>query len=95
MHEYDDAGRLVRSRPEPEWDEQEQTVMLALQRFNAETCPACGGPLALCTDPKNEGKYKTGLPVRCHATTSKMRAAEPYQDQPDYGALMFIPRLEC
>jgi len=87
------AGVLVSSAPEPEWDDAEQTVMLALQQYRATLCPLCGGPLAICTAPENEMKYDTGLPVRCHATTSRGRAAEPYRDQAGSQALMFIPKL--
>jgi len=91
-YEYD-GERLVSSVPDVEWDEGEQTVMLGLQRYRATLCPLCGGPLDICTAPENEMKYTTGLPVRCHATTSRGRAAEPYKDQPGSQALMFVPKL--
>lgn len=90
---YDDLGRLVSSVPEVEWDESEQTVMLALKHYRDGLCPKCGGPLALCTDPANEMRYDAGLPFRCHATTARARAAEAYRDQPGSEALMFVPRL--
>lgn len=89
----DDAGRLVSSVAEVEWDEAQQTAVLGLLHYRAGLCPKCGGPLALCTDPANEMKYDAGLPVRCHATTARGRAAEPYRDQPGSEALMFIPLL--
>ena len=92
-YEYDGAGRLLLSRPEVEWDEGEQTVMLALQAYRGALCPLCGGPLSICTAAENEMKYDAGLPVRCHATTARGRAAEPYKDQPGAQALMFIPQL--
>ena len=91
-YEYE-AGRLVSSRPEPEWDETEQTVMLALQAYHGSLCPLCGGPLSVCTNPENELKFKGGLPIRCHATTARAIAMEPYKDQPNNSALMIAPVL--
>jgi len=87
------AGRLVASRPEPEWDEGEQTIMLALQLYRNGLCPKCGGPLSVCTDAANEMRFDAGLPIRCHATTARGRAAEAYRDLPGSEALMFVPRL--
>ena len=95
MHEYDDAGRLVRSKAESEWDEGEQTVMLALQAYRSALCPLCGGPISVCTAPENELKYKGGLPIRCHATTARDIAMEPYRDQPHSSALMIAPVLDA
>jgi hypothetical protein len=92
-YEYDGA-RLASSRPEPEWDDGEQTVMLALQAYRAALCPLCGGPLSVCTNPENELKFKGGLPIRCHATTARSIAMEPYKDQPNNSALMIAPVLE-
>lgn len=92
-YEYDDAGRLVASRQEAEWDESEQTVALALHQYRATLCPKCGGPMSLCTDPANELKFKGGLPIRCHATTARLVAMEPYRDQPNNEALLIAPVL--
>jgi hypothetical protein len=92
-YEYDDAGRLLLSRPEQEWDDGEQVVMLALQAYRAALCPLCGGPLSVCTSPENELKFKGGLPIRCHATTARAIAMEPYRDQPHNSALMVAPVL--
>lgn len=92
-YEYDSLGRVVSSRAEPEWDEDQQTAVLALMFYRDGLCPKCGGPLSLCTDPANEMRYDAGLPVRCHATTARGRAAEAYRDLPGSEALMFVPRL--
>ena len=94
-YEYDGAGRLVSSRPEVEWDEAEQTVMLALQAYRSALCPLCGGPLSVCTSPDNESKFKGGLPIRCHASTARMIAMEPYKGQPNHEALMIAPVLDA
>jgi hypothetical protein len=92
-YEFDEFGRVVSSRPEPEWDDAEQTVILALQAYKASLCPLCGGPLDVCTNPENELKFKGGLPIRCHATTARAVAMEPYKDQPNNQALMIAPIL--
>jgi hypothetical protein len=93
-YEYDEAGRLASSRPEAEWDDGEQTVMLALQAYRSALCPLCGGPLSVCTAPENEMKFKGGLPIRCHATTARAVAMENYRDQSHSSALMIAPVLE-
>lgn len=67
--------------------------MLALQEYRAALCPLCGGPLAVCTAPENEHRFKGGLPIRCHATTARAQAMEPYRDQPFKEALMVAPTL--
>jgi hypothetical protein len=60
----------VSSRPEVEWDEVEQTWMLALQYYRDGLCPACGRPVDVCQNPDNEMKWTSPPPVRCHATTA-------------------------
>jgi hypothetical protein len=47
---HDDAGRLVSSRPEPEWDEEQQGWMLALAQCERLTCEGCGGWLPDTTE---------------------------------------------
>lgn len=67
--------------------------MLALQAYRSTLCPLCGGPISVCTAPENEMKFKGGLPIRCHATTARSIAMEPYRDQPHNSALMIAPVL--
>jgi len=67
--------------------------MLALQAYKASLCPLCGAPLSVCTDPDNEMKFNGGQPIRCHATTARQAAMEPYRDQPYKEALMIAPVL--
>lgn len=77
---YDDGGRLLSSRPEQEWDDVEQSWMLALQFYrDAMVCPKCGGPVSECQDPANEGRFKMDPPVRCHRTTALDAGSEPYR----------------
>lgn len=61
VHEYDDAGRLVRTTVtrEPEWDDQQRANMLALAEYEADLC-ACGLPKDVAdTDPDLRAKYRT------------------------------------
>lgn len=80
---------LVASRPEVEWDETQQNWMLALADYRAGLCPNCGRHLSVCTATENEGKFKVGLPTRCHATTA-VEIAQKDLDKYKYPrALMF------
>lgn len=63
--------------------------MLALNMYESTLCPKCGGPISECTDPANEFKFKTGLPTRCHRTTSQLIAAENSRGAMHPGGLMF------
>jgi len=67
--------------------------MLALAEYEAGLCPKCGRPLAICTDPGNEFKFRTGAPVRCHAMTSQAIAAGNAKDARMPEALMFHTEL--
>lgn len=69
MYEYDDAGRLVSSRQETEWDETEQAWMLALQDYRDSLCPLCGWPTTICQEPLNAHNFRAKLPTRCYVTT--------------------------
>lgn len=59
VHEYDVAGRLVRSTTtaEPDWTEYDRGLALALAAERAETCPSCGHPLSECRDSKTAGSW--------------------------------------
>jgi hypothetical protein len=61
---------MVASRPESEWDDREQALVLAMAAYKAGLCDLCGSPIEECTDPMNEGKYKPEGPIRCHKTTA-------------------------
>lgn len=63
---HDDQGRLISSTPEVEWDEEQQTLMLALARWRDLSCKGCGGWLADTTQKSAECAYVIERPVRCH-----------------------------
>lgn len=84
-----------------EWDEPEQTWMLALQYYRDGLCPLCGMPASICQAPENELRVKASDPVRCHFTTQigvrrdaqvggKNGKAKPNQPQ----ALMYTAELK-
>lgn len=77
VYEYDEAGRLVASRPEVEWDSTEQDWMLALDAWEQEElCPLCGWPREVCQARESENLLQVPAPIRCHVTTAIKRAQE-------------------
>jgi hypothetical protein len=96
-HAYDRRGRLVRTvvTRETEWDEEQQSLMLALQLWRARLCPVCGGDPAECQDNSRQGLWSVPPAQRCHRQTAMLRAAESYQtSQTSHpGALMYRPTL--
>lgn len=65
-HEYDDAGRLVRSveTTEVEWDDEQRSWVQALKEVEAQSCSGCGGWLPHTTHIDSE--FETEHPWRCH-----------------------------
>jgi hypothetical protein len=84
-HEYDDAGRCVRSvtTREVEWDEDERAWALALLELEADACPGCHGRMSETTAPEAEGKYVSPAPTRCHMCTAISAAQSTYHDNPN------------
>lgn len=67
VHEYDDAGRLVRSTTtvEPEWGPEDHELALSLLAYEAQLCPGCHAPVGETTAPEREFGYTTEA-VMCH-----------------------------
>lgn len=77
VYEYDDAGRMVSSRPEVEWDETERAWMIALAEWEStEVCPMCGWPKDVCQARDTENNLTVPPPTRCHVVTAIRRAQE-------------------
>lgn len=78
-HEYDDAGRLIRSTTvrEAEWGELDRGAMLALAAYEADLCSGCSQPLEDATKPENEELWVGEVTARCHSCT----AAEILREQ--------------
>jgi hypothetical protein len=93
-YEYDDAGRLVASRPEAEWDDVEIGWMLGLAKWRQENlCPLCGGPKEVCQADYGVYAYGTRKPVICHVTEALDMARKAWKDHPTPGALLHMPRV--
>jgi len=77
----DSAGRVTKlvTTREPEWDEEQRALMLALAAWRASRCPHCGGPLGETTDPANEGRYRVES-TRCHRCTALDIAARKFHE---------------
>ena len=82
QHEYDRAGRLVRSvtRREAEWDDEQAAWMLALAEYRTNLHSECGGYLPETTAPGAEDGYRAEPPVRCHLCTERGRAVAAFAD---------------
>ncbi|NIL57084.1 hypothetical protein [Salinispora arenicola] len=100
-HEYDADGRIVRSAQwvESAWDEQQRGWMLALDAYEADLCPHCGGPSSVCqsadadrNNPRATWIYWPISPAECAISTA-MRVGKPQLDKlnPD-GRRALIPR---
>lgn len=73
LYVYDEAGRLVSSQPEPEFDELEREWMKALEHYReAITCPLCGLPKSICRAPETEDQVGASS-ERCHVTAALLR----------------------
>lgn len=93
-YEYDETGRLVSSRPEPEWGDREQTLVLALAEYRAGLC-SCGDPRDVCSAPESEGRYEVHGPIRCHKETALLIAGKKLDEKiPHPEALMFGASLK-
>lgn len=78
---HDEAGRLVSSEPEPEWDQGQRDLVQGLALWEAAyLCPNCHGPKAECQAPEAEQRYKKGDPVRCHRTTAHLRESKAIRE---------------
>jgi hypothetical protein len=80
VYECDDAGRLIASRPEVEWDDTEVGWMDALAWWREQAlCPLCGWPKSICQDPRlSVGGVEVPPPTRCHVTTAMVAAQDSY-----------------
>lgn len=87
-HEYDAAGRLVRSTQEAVWTADDRDAALALAAYEASLCGGCGDPLSETTKAEHEYAYVPKPPIRCHRCTAADRGAELYRDAPHASALM-------
>lgn len=90
-HEYDDAGRLIRTvtRREPEWDDEQRAWMDAWLLYRSNIHEACGHYLPDSTAPEAEDGYVSEDAIRCHACTARARAFARYSESQQPEALLF------
>lgn len=83
-YERDDAGHLLRSVTvtEPEWDDEQRQVALALAEVEADECPGCGHPLSESMAVDADGRYVAEAAGRCHACDAVAIAAESATEAP-------------
>lgn len=74
VYQRDDAGRVTSSRPEVEWDDDQQGWMLALSALEFDKCGGCGGRLSETT--ASDVEYVPNPPIRCHKCTALHIGAE-------------------
>lgn len=103
VYEYDEQGRLVRSTPEPEWNDHQLALLLALEEYEQGLC-RCGHPLEESTklehdfnNPLGSGFYAPvpGTPKQCHACAALERSEKQTNAlNPQHpGALIHAVRL--
>lgn len=67
---YDEAGRILSSHAEVEWDDTERDWMLALNHYRHEfLCTLCGMPKAVCRARSTDGAVDVEF-ERCHITAA-------------------------
>lgn len=77
---YDEAGRLISSQLEVEWDDTERDWMLALQHHRTEvTCHLCGLPKSVCRDYETDGHVLVEF-ERCHVSAALARKQKANAD---------------
>lgn len=93
-HEYDDAGRLIRSvtTREPEWTEQDTAEILALAAYRDSLCECCGLPKSLTwISEKDAPKFRVSKRY-CLARRTLIESQQAYTKngknvKPVHGAL--------
>ena len=72
-------GRVVQDG-EPLWLDEDRAWALALLEAEKNSCPECGQPWDIATDPKNEFAFTAEL-IRCHPCTTSAQAVKAHQDR--------------
>jgi hypothetical protein len=78
---YNQAGQVVRVELEPEWDDDNRQMVLALQAHEAGLCPGCNHPLEETTKPEYKDAYRPETPIRCHYCTTQALVSETAEKQ--------------
>jgi hypothetical protein len=98
VFEQDDAGRVVASTREVEWDEEQRDLMMALDVYRAGLCPLCGWPAKTCQDPANANLLEPQVPARCYVRTNievkQEKEASESHNRPQPSALLWGARMK-
>lgn len=107
VYEYDEQGMLVRSTPEPEWNDGQVALLVALEEYEQGLCKRCGTALEESTDPAHDFNNPLaravylpapGMPVQCHCCAALERseqqtnAQNPQHPQAMLHAVQLVPR---
>jgi hypothetical protein len=81
-HQYDGAGRLVRSMTvrEPLYTEQDRAELLAYELYLEGLCPLCGQPVEVCTSHEETGPEFTATYTMCRATAAQLERQRAMTD---------------
>ena len=90
-HEYDAAGRLVRSTEVPEWTAEDRELAFALMEYEAGLCPGCQHPLDETSRPEHQDAYRPEQPIRCHYCTTQALISETAEKQHEHTAGLLFP----
>lgn len=82
VYEHDDAGRLVGSAPETEWDTLQRGWMLALAEYRASRCRRCGNNINETTAKEGTHQWRVRK-VRCFACDALEGAQQQASNKPE------------
>jgi hypothetical protein len=89
------SGRLVASRTESAWTQEDRELAMALVDYEADSCPACGGHLPETAAAENEERYDAHVRALCHRCVAIdiLHKSESVQRAPHPGALLLGAKL--
>src|SRR5215217_3186377 len=93
-HEYDAAGRMVRSTETPEWTVEDRELAFALMEYEAGLCPVCNQPLDETSRADHQDAYRPEEPIRCHYYTAQVLVNESAGEQERAAGLMYPLKLD-
>lgn len=83
-------GRMVASEPEPEWDDEQLAIMVALAEYRASLCPCgCGHLLTDTTASEEDVSFTVPVPNACLARMKLTEAQRKWADHPYREALLW------
>lgn len=72
----------MRQEGEPEWLDEDTSLVLAYLQLEAEMCDGCGLPFSETMDPENDRQYES-KPMVCHACAARGMASEIFNESAD------------